>query len=108
MKKTLFLIIVLIALATSCDPVTYDTFCTISGTVLDLDSGDPIQSAVVTLTPGGYNTYTGSDGCFEFLDLDAGRYTVMAQKTGYVTNHKEVTAIAGSVVPIKLTLQLRD
>ncbi len=108
MKKTLLLIMALVALATSCEPVTYDTFCTISGTVIDVDSGDPIQSATVTITPGSYNTYTGSDGCFEFLDLDAGRYTVMAQQSGYVTNRKEVTAIAGSVVPIKLTLKKKN
>lgn len=108
MKKTFLFIIALIAVVTSCEPVTYDTFCTISGTVIDLETGDPVQQATVTITPIGYNTYTGSDGSFEFLDLDAGRYTIMVQKTGYVTNRKEVTAIAGSVVSIKLTLQLRE
>lgn len=105
MKKTLLLIIALIALATSCDPVTYDTFCTITGTVVDLDSGDPIQSVLVTLSPSGYNTYTGSEGYFEFLDLDARQYTVTAQKTGYVTNRKTVTTVAGGVIPINLTLK---
>ena len=56
MKKALLLIIALIALATSCEPVTYETFCNITGTVVDLDSGDPIQQATVTLSPSGYNT----------------------------------------------------
>lgn len=105
MKKTLFLIMTLIALATSCEPVTYDTFCTISGTVIDLDTGDPVQQATVTLSPSGKNTYTGYDGTFEFLDLDARQYTVTVQKTGYVTNRKTVTTVAGGIVDISMTLQ---
>ena len=105
MKKALLLIIALIALATSCEPVTYETFCNITGTVVDLDSGDPIQQATVTLSPSGYNTYTGSDGYFEFLDLEERQYTVTVQKTGYVTNRKTVTTVAGGVVDINLTLQ---
>lgn len=108
MKKTLFLLLTLVALVTSCEPVTYDTFCTISGTVIDLDTGDPVQQATVTLSPTGYNTYTGNDGHFEFIDLDARKYTVMVQKTGYVTNRKEVTPVAGAVANINLTLQKRN
>jgi len=105
MKKLPLLIMALITLVTSCEPVTYDTFCTITGTVVDMDSGDPVQSATVTLSPSGYNTYTGYDGHFEFLDLGEHQYTVTVQKTGYVTNRKSVTTVAGGVVDISLTLQ---
>lgn len=98
----------MIALATSCDPVTYDIFWTLSGTVIDLDSGDPVQNATVTLSPTGYNTYTGDDGHFEFIDLDANQYTVTVQKTGYVTNRKSVTAVPGGIVNINLTLQKKN
>ena len=108
MKKPLLLIIALIALTTSCNPVSYDTFCTITGTVIDMDSGEPIQSALVTLSPSGNNTYTGYDGHFEFLDLDACQYTVTVQKTDYVTNRKTVTTIAGGVVDISLTMQKKN
>lgn len=105
MKKVFLFIIALTALTTSCEPVVYDTFCTISGTVIDLETGDPIQQATVTLSPTGYNTYTGDDGHFEFIDLDARQYTVTVQKTGYVTNRKTVTTVAGGVVDFNLTLQ---
>lgn len=105
MKKSFLLIMALIALATSCEPVIYDTFCTISGTVIDLETGDPIQQATVTLSPTGYNTYTGDDGHFEFIELDARQYTVTVQKTGYVTNRKTVTTVAGGVVDVSMTLQ---
>ena len=95
----------MIELTASCNPVTYDTFCTITGTVVDLDSGEPIQSAVVTLTPKGYNTYTGSDGYFEFHDLDPQSYTLQVSKTGYFTNRKTITPDAGDVKDVFLTLQ---
>lgn len=108
MKKTLLLLMALIALATSCEPVTYDTFCTISGTVIELDTGDPVQQATVTLSPSGLNTYTGYDGTFEFLDLDDHQYTVTVQKTGYVTNRKTVTTVAGGIVDISMTLQKKN
>lgn len=105
MKKTLLLIIAFVALATSCDPVTYDTFGGISGEVVDQETGAPVQQATVTLSPTGMNTYTGSDGTFEFIDLDERQYTVTVQKTGYITNRKTVTTIAGRVITIKLTMQ---
>lgn len=97
----------LLCITTSCsdDLVDYDVFGSISGTVIDLDSGNPIQQATVTLSPSGYNTYTGYDGTFEFVDLDARQYTVTVQKTGYITNRKTVTTIAGGNVDISLTLQ---
>ena len=72
------------------EPVITTQSTTISGTVIDLDTGDPIQQATVTLSPSGRNTYTGYDGHFEFLDLDARQYTITVQKTGYLTNRKTV------------------
>lgn len=97
----------LFCIITSCsdDLVDYNVLGSISGTVIDVDTHDPIQSVTVTLSPSGYNTYTGDDGRFEFIDLDARQYTVTVQKTGYVTNRKTVTTIAGGNVDISLTLQ---
>lgn len=96
----------LFCFTTSCsDDIDYNVLGGISGEVIDLDSGKPIPQATVTLSPTGMNTYTGDDGTFEFVDLDERQYTVTVQKTGYITNRKTVTMIAGRVIPIKLTLQ---
>lgn len=97
----------LFCFATSCsdDYVDYNVLGSISGTVIDVDTHNPVQSATVTLSPSGYNTYTGDDGRFEFIDLDARQYTVTVQKSGYITNRKTVTTIAGGNVDISLTLQ---
>ena len=97
----------LLCSTTSCsdDLIDYNVLGSISGTVIDVDTHNPVRSATVTLSPSGYNTYTGDDGHFEFIDLDARQYTVTVQKTGYVTNRKTVTTIAGGNVDISLTLQ---
>lgn len=106
-SSLLFACAMLLCITTSCDDdfVDYDVLGTITGTVIDLDTHEPIQSATVTLSPSGMNTFTGSDGYFEFLDLNARQYTVTVQKTGYVTNRKTVTTVAGGNVNISLTLQ---
>ena len=107
MKKTLFFALLCGALAffSSCEPVTYDTFGTLTGTVVEMATGDVIAGALITLSPSGKNTYTGADGFFEFQDLDAQQYTVTVQADGYSTNRKTVTIIAGATESINVTLQ---
>lgn len=100
----------LFCFSTSCtdDLIEYDTYCTISGTVIDVETGDPIPQATITLSPSGKNTYTGSDGHFEFVDLDARQYTITVQKNGYTTNRKTVTTIAGGTLDVSITLQKKE
>ena len=111
MKTKIFYILIaamiLISVTTSCNKKNNDTsfYGTISGTVIENDTGDPIAMATVTLAPSGKNTYTGSDGHFEFIDLDANQYTMTVQKTGYVTNRKTVTISAGGTEVVSITLE---
>jgi len=55
----------------------------IYGIVTDLATGNPVQSANVQLQPTGETTQTGSDGAYEFLDVEDGRYTLKVTKVGY-------------------------
>lgn len=109
MKRTLFFALLCGALTcfSSCEPVTYDTFGTLSGTVVEMSTGDVIAGALVTLAPSGKNTYTGVDGFFEFQDLEAQQYTLTVQATGYSTNRKTVTVIAGATEKVSITLEKR-
>jgi hypothetical protein len=64
--------------------------------VSDVATGEPIDDAIVTLSPGGGNRRTGSDGRFEFNNLDERQYDIMAQKTGeYQSNKSSVKAVRG-------------
>lgn len=56
---------------------------TIYGTVTDYSTGNPIGNASVKLRPSGETTLTGSDGTYEFKDLDAGKYSLLLSKAEY-------------------------
>ncbi len=62
---------------------------TLAGRVLAADTGRPIARARVSINaaelPGGRVAQTLDDGTFSFAELPAGRYTVTAARTGYVT-----------------------
>ena len=96
----------LLLVVTSCSKknTEVDTTCKISGTVIENETGDPVYNATVTLSPSYGNTFTGSDGRFEFIGLEEKQYTVTVQKSGYITNRKIVTTKAGETVNIAITL----
>jgi len=74
------------------------------GVVNDSETGDLISGASVVLSPGGKTKTTGTDGRYEFLDLDPQQYTITVQKTGYQTNRKTVTAVVGEKTEANIPL----
>ncbi len=59
----------------------------IRGRVLAVDSGQPLGRAQVTITGPAFtrSTLTDAEGRYEFADVPAATFLVMASKTGYVT-----------------------
>lgn len=55
----------------------------IYGTVTDKSSGDCVPNAGVELMPKGLKTVTGSDGTFQFTEIDPGQYNLYITKVGY-------------------------
>lgn len=55
----------------------------IYGVVTDKATGEPLSAAGVELSPNGLRTVTGSEGQFEFTNLEKGRYFITVSKTGY-------------------------
>ena len=55
----------------------------IYGTVTDKATGDCVPTAGVELMPKGLKTVTGSDGTFQFTEIDPGEYNLFITKTGY-------------------------
>ena len=85
MKKSLYLLLGLLLVCSiyqACAPEELPG--SIYGTVVDKATGDPIKSAGVELSPVGLKTVTGSEGQFEFTELDPGKYTLLVTKTGYM------------------------
>ncbi len=67
----------------------------ISGSVSDLTTGDPVSAASIILSPGGSSVITGSDGRFAFENLDPGEYVIEVNKEGYTSNSSSVLVKSG-------------
>lgn len=55
----------------------------INGCITDKATGEPIRTAGVELLPSGLKTITGSEGQYEFIDIEPGVYKLHITKTGY-------------------------
>lgn len=77
----------------------------ITGSVSDQTTGDPVSTVNVVLSPGGRSTVTGSDGSFEFTELDAGNYMLTIKKEGYNPNTKEVEVVDGRMTQAFLLIE---
>jgi len=87
-----------------CSKKEQDMFATLYGVVSDSATGELISGASVVLSPGGKTKTTGTDGRFEFNDLDPAQYTITVQKTGYSTNRKTVTAVVNESIEANIPL----
>ena len=108
-KFTFCLFFLIFALA-SCDPVTYDTKCTLTVYVYSKalpPEGEPLDRALVTLTPGTANDFTGSDGIVVFEDIQVSNhpFKIQAQKEGYETNWVNLTLRPGREETAYITLK---
>ncbi len=84
----------------------YEVFTSIEGTITDYNTGEPLDNAVVTLSPSGLSRQTDVAGYYKFEDIDAQQYTVTVQRSGYQPNRKTVMAVSGEtqIVDIQLTV----
>jgi len=79
----------------SCKEPEPETTGNILGTVTNKTTNEPIAGAIVTLTPGNTSTGTGSDGKFNFNDLEPKEYTIQIVKDGFKTNEKSIMVYIG-------------
>lgn len=73
----------------------YEIFAEIYGTVTDYQTGVPLENVSLTLSPSGAHKQTDVNGNFSFEGLDAQKYVITAQKSGYQANRTEVLAQSG-------------
>ncbi len=108
MKKTLVVFTTIFALAlifSACKKEETDSFGNIAGTVLDEETGAPVQGATVTLNPTSINIFTGSNGQFEMQEIEAGQYTIQSTKDGYEPNRLIVNVTAGKTTRADFVLK---
>ncbi len=109
--KRIFLFVVPLVLAAmsltfSCnDEIGGDVSGRIIGNVADKTTGEPVPVVNVQLSPGGKSAVTGSDGNYQFMDLEAGSYTLKVEKVGYEPESKTVTVSAGNITEVNFTIE---
>ncbi len=103
MRKLFALIAGTIFLASCASPVV-DVFGGVYGIITDVETGEPVRAASVVLSPGNIATVTGTDGYYEFVELEAGQYKLQVTASGYLVNTRQVTALAGMDVSCDLVL----
>lgn len=109
MRKKLFIVLLVLFAVTvndACTPESYESFGNISGMVIDMETGEPLDDVLISLQPKNKpNIYTGLDGQFEFRDLEEDQYTVTAIKTGYKADRTLANVIPGETVSVSLVME---
>lgn len=82
----------------SCDDTKIENKGSIYGMVSDAESKNPVTGAQITLSPGNNTTVTGSDGFYEFQNIEEGQYKLTVMSSGYKVNTRQVTVTAGTKV----------
>lgn len=95
---------VFLLLLGACSNSEYDLQGSVRGHIVNALDEEPIQGVSVTISPGGKSAITGSDGYFEFLDLEPGQYSLQAQKAEFKTNYKQLSVVSGQVTSGDLSL----
>ncbi len=97
--KLLILFTLMSLFVISCDALggddEYVEAGSIYGTIYDSSDSQPITGASAIISPGSLSVITGSDGSFEFIDLDAGQYKLQVNKSGYSVNTRQFTVASG-------------
>ena len=113
MKKRVFwfllpaITIILGAFIYGCTEKEEDLKGTIYGTVTDLQTNEPIGGVNVKLKQTGEATLTGSDGSFEFKDLDANKYSLSFSKAEYADLDDDFVIELEAGKKVKRDVQMR-
>ena len=102
--KSLYFILSVILLVSSCSEPIVDTFGNISGIVRDSRTNEPVEGVKITLTPTGASQVTDLEGSFLFDNLDPQEFTLMFTKTGFETTSQKVSVKPGLSTSVQVVL----
>lgn len=105
MKNYLLLTFVIIFTSCSSSYDGVDVFGGLYGTVVEENTGTSVHNVSITLSPVGYSTVTGTDGRYEFVELESQQYTITAYKSGYQSDIKTITVLPGQNVSCDFILR---
>ena len=77
---------------------------TVSGTVIDSTSRQPIPDVTVSVPGTQLGAITRQDGSFSITSVPEGARRVRASRIGYAAREQEITVIAGGTTTVNFTL----
>lgn len=78
----------------------------LSGKMLDIETGLPVQGVVISATgAGSYSTQTDINGLFNLSNLIPSSYTLVTNKSGYFPLQSNVTLSAGQTINSNTNLE---
>ena len=92
--RFLLLFSLLIVTCSEDDPV--ETKGSVFGRITEDVSNEAIVAAQVSISGVQQSISTGQDGSYQFSDITADSYTITASKSGYLTDVKTISVVAGS------------
>lgn len=107
MKRLIYLLTACVLIMTgSCTEEPTVTTGSISGLVTDGSNGtDPLAGVNVSIPVLGESTTTGSTGAFTFSDVESGSYILTFTKSGYITEQKNVSVVAGKASSVSVQMK---
>lgn len=104
--KILLSYILPVCIMCSCSEEPEISTGTIIGTVNSSDNGTEALSGVsVTIKETGTSSSTGTDGSFKFSNLKPGAYTLSFVKSGYTSDSRNVSVVAGKESRVDIQLE---
>src|SRR3989441_6209862 len=96
MKRTLQVVWLILIMA-GADRATAQDTATVSGSIVNSLSGDPVPNAIVVIEAPRFNRLvrTGPDGRFEVSNVPAGSYHLVVRADGYLQSRTELDVKAG-------------
>ena len=96
--------------AVSCSEDTIDAPVTgsIFGSVIDKETGDPMENVKITTNPASSTVFTNEEGDFFLNDILVDDYSVQAEFEEYATGFEAVSVVKGVASNVAFELELAD
>ncbi len=78
----------------------------INGKVTIKETGTTLSNATVQISPLNRVVVTDAEGNFEFADLPAGRYTVLAHQEGFANLARNIVLVGGATAGVNFEMSL--
>ena len=76
----------------------------IEGKITDNTNAQPIPAAEVKISGSNQTIFSGADGSYKFISLEAGEYQITVSKQNYVQEIKPISVLAGQTANLDFAL----